>query len=96
MTYQLFGSSDTAITGYGILNNGAMAVFKQSKTNEPNLYFRTYAMVQDSAGNYVEQFPIQLSGLTVGSDKPNQVINYGNDLLLDLAYHFLLLVHLVE
>ena len=83
MAFQTFGSSNTEITGYGMLNNGTMAVFKKSEPNQSNLYFRTYNMQQDSEGNYIENFPISLSGLTIGSDYPNQIIQYDNKLLIN-------------
>lgn len=84
MSYRNFGTDAQKITGYGILNNGYMAVFKEtSHSLEPNLYIRRSEITADSNGNYVESFPITLSGISVGSDTVGQVINYGNDLLIN-------------
>jgi hypothetical protein len=82
-SYAMIGSSDSAIKGYGFLNNGSMAVFKESKNNTPNLYFRTYQVQQDSEGNYKEIFPITISGLSIDVPVTNQIINYGNDVLVN-------------
>ncbi len=84
MSYRNFGTDAQKITGYGILNNGYMAVFKEtSHSLEPNLYIRRSEITADSNGNYVESFPVTLSGISVGSDTIGQVINYGNDLLIN-------------
>jgi hypothetical protein len=83
MSYSSIGSSDTAIKGYGFLNNGAMAIFKESKNNTPNLYFRTYEMKPDADGNYQEIFPVTISGLSIDVPVSNQIIAYGNDLLVN-------------
>lgn len=84
MSYRTFGTDAQKITGYGILNNGYMAVFKEtSHSLEPNLYIRKSEIIADSNGNYVENFPVSLSGITIGSDEVGQVINYGNDLLIN-------------
>lgn len=91
LSYQTFGSSEYAITGYGILNNGSMAIFKQTSENAPNLYFRTYEMYEDTSLDvsstgvrvYKERFPITVSGLNIGNEQIGQVINYGNDLLIN-------------
>lgn len=83
MSYSSIGSSDTAIKGYGFLNNGAMAIFKESKNNAPNLYFRTYEMKPDADGNYQEIFPVTISGLSIDVPVSNQIIAYGNDLLVN-------------
>lgn len=84
MSYRTFGTDAQKITGYGILNNGYMAVFKESSHSlEPNLYIRRSEITSDSDGNYVENFPVTLSGVSVGSDAIGQVINYGNDLLIN-------------
>ena len=84
MSYRNFGTDAQKITGYGILNNGYMAVFKEtSHSLEPNLYIRRSEITADSNGNYVESFPITLSGISVGSDTVGQVIHYGNDLLIN-------------
>ena len=90
--YQVLGSSDKAITGYGILSNGVMAIFKQSKDNEPNLYFRTAVntttlssdnTVASTMYGYDEYYPITRSGVNIGSDYFDQVIQFGNDLLIN-------------
>ena len=91
LSYQTFGSSEYAITGYGILNNGSMAIFKQTSENAPNLYFRTYELYEDTSVDstltgtkvYKERFPIIVSGLNIGNDTIGQIINYGNDLLIN-------------
>ena len=84
MSYRNFGTDAQKITGYGILNNGYMAIFKEtSHSLEPNLYVRRSEITADSNGNYVESFPVTLSGISVGSDTIGQVINYGNDLLIN-------------
>lgn len=85
MSFQTFGSSNTEITGYGMLTNGTMAIFKKSENNQPNLYFRTYNIQQNSEGNYVETFPITLSGLSIGSDYPNQIIQYDNKIMVNAS-----------
>ena len=91
-SYQSLGSSDNAITGYGILSNGVMAIFKQSKNNEPNLYFRSAinatqmsssGTVESSMYGLDEYYPITVSGINIGSDYENQVIQFGNDLLIN-------------
>lgn len=82
-SYAFVGTSDTAIKGYGFLNNGSMAIFKESKTDVPNLYIRTYEMRQDSDGNYKEVFPITISGLSLDIPVEKQIISYGNDLLVN-------------
>ena len=84
MSYRNFGTDAQKITGYGILNNGYMAIFKEtSHFLEPNLYIRRSEITADSNGNYVESFPVTLSGISVGSDTIGQVINFGNDLLIN-------------
>lgn len=84
MSYRNFGTDAQKITGYGIMNNGYMAVFKESSHSlEPNLYIRRSEITADSDGNYIESFPVSLSGISVGSDEIGQVINYGNDLLIN-------------
>lgn len=84
MSYRTFGTDSQKITGYGILNNGYMAIFKEtSHSLEPNIYIRRSEITADSDGNYVENFPVSLSGITIGSDEVGQVINYGNDLLIN-------------
>lgn len=84
LSYRNFGTDAEKITGYGILNNGYMAIFKEtSHSLEPNLYIRRSEITADSNGNYVESFPITLSGISVGSDTVGQVINFGNDLLIN-------------
>ena len=84
MSYRNFGTDAQKITGYGIMNNGYMAVFKESSHSlEPNLYIRRSEITADSNGNYIESFPVTLSGISVGSDAIGQVINYGNDLLIN-------------
>lgn len=91
-SYQTLGSSDSAITGYGILSNGAMAIFKQSKENEPNLFFRTAVnatkmasdgTIQSTMYGVDEYYPITRSGVNIGSDYFEQVIQFGNDLLIN-------------
>lgn len=82
-SYATIGSSDSAITGYGFLNNGYMAVFKESKLGQPNLYIRNFQMVQDSEGNLQERFPINISGVSIDIDIKTNVISYENDLLVN-------------
>lgn len=81
--YATFGTSDTKITGYGMLNNGSMAIFKEFSNGQPNLYFRTYEMMTDSDGNMIEYFPITISGLSLENNSLGQIIGYGNDLLVN-------------
>lgn len=81
--YATFGTSDTKITGYGMLNNGSMAIFKEFSNGQPNLYFRTYEMITDSDGNMIEYFPITISGLSLENNSLGQIIGYGNDLLVN-------------
>ena len=84
LSYRNFGTDAQKITGYGILNNGYMAIFKETSDSlSPNLYIRRSEISADSNGNYVENFPVSLSGITIGSDEVGQVINYGNDLLIN-------------
>ena len=84
MSYRNFGTDAQKITGYGILNNGYMAIFKETSSSlEPNLYIRRSEITSDNEGNYIEKFPVTLSGVSVGSDVIGQVINYGNDLLIN-------------
>lgn len=96
-SYQLFGSSDYAITGYGIMSNGNMAIFKEPQQNMPNMYIRTASLVSrdiyytDSNGDYVdsgqdeyvETYATTPIGVNVDTTTPNQVIMYGNDLLVN-------------
>ena len=84
-SYALIGNSETAIKGYGLLNNGSMAIFKESQSNTSNLYFRTYEMSQDSDGNYKERFPITVSGLSTDVTVEGQIIGYNNDLLVNTS-----------
>ena len=82
-SYAMVGSSDTAIKGYGFLNNGSVAIFKEKKENTSNLYFRTAEMQQNTEGNYIEVFPITVSGLSIDVPISEQIINYGNDMLVN-------------
>jgi hypothetical protein len=92
LSYQMFGSSAQKIIGYGIMSNGAMAIFKETMPAEPNLYFRTsgYTTKQVTTSSnttteiYVEQFPISVSGISIGSSEMGQVITFGNDLLINI------------
>lgn len=84
LSFHAFGHSAQRITGYGIMDNGYMAIFKEMVANEPNLYLRTYEMVENEDGIYVERFPTTVSGISVASDTIGQVINYGNDLLINI------------
>lgn len=81
--YATFGTSDTKITGYGMLNNGSMAIFKEYGAGQPNLFFRNYNMMTDKDGNMVEYFPITISGLSLENNSMGQIMNYGNDLLVN-------------
>lgn len=80
--YCALGSSDTKIVGYGLLNNGYMAIVKESGGGQPNLFFRHPEFTEDNYGNTVETFPVISSGLALDVNKQSQVINYGNDLLV--------------
>lgn len=96
-SYQLFGSSDYAITGYGVMSNGYMAIFKEPQQNMPNMYIRTANVVSqdiyytDTDGNsvdsgqdeYIETYAITPIGVNIDTTTPNQVIMYGNDLLVN-------------
>lgn len=81
--YATFGTSDTKITGYGMLNNGSMAIFKEYGAGQPNLFFRNYNMITDKDGNMIEYFPITISGLSLENNSMGQIMNYGNDLLVN-------------
>lgn len=81
--YATFGTSDTKITGYGMLNNGSMAIFKEYSAGQPNLFFRNYNMMTDKDGNMIEYFPITISGLSLENNSIGQIMNYGNDLLVN-------------
>ena len=85
MSYQLFGSDNQKIIGYGLMSNGYMAVFKETTPNEPNLYFRHSDYQQDDSGNLIETFPITVSGVQLNANSQAQVITFGNDLLLNVA-----------
>lgn len=86
--FRSFGSSDSEITGYGIMNNGYMAIFKnKSKNNSTNLYF-SYCDTNITTDEYGYTqinitFPIIISGLSIDCEKPNQIIQYGNYLLVN-------------
>ena len=82
-SYHKFGTYNNAITGYGLLSNGYMAVFMKSVLGEPNLYLRHFNITTDSDGNYIEQFPVYVSGIAVENVNQNQIIKYCNDLLVN-------------
>lgn len=84
--YQTFGANNSAIIGYGFMNNGYMAIFKESDGEQPNLYFRHGEIYQEQNEYetiYKEKFPIVLSGININLTKESQIINYGNSLLLN-------------
>lgn len=93
LSYQMFGSDNQKITGYGLMSTGYMAVVKESAPNEPNLYLRNSDMspktVSDGVGGnqtiYVEQFPINVSGIKINVSSEAQIFNFGNDLLINIA-----------
>lgn len=82
-SYSIIGNDNSAITSYGFLNNGYMAVFKESKLGQPNLYLRNYQMVTTEEGYLEEVFPIHISGISVDIDINSEIINYENDLLVN-------------
>lgn len=93
LSYQMFGSDNQKIIGYGLMSTGYMAVIKETAPNEPNLYLRnstiTPQTVSDGVGGnqtiYVEQFPITASGIKINASSEAQIINFGNDLLINIS-----------
>jgi len=90
-SYQMFGSSEYAVTGYGLLSNGNMAIFKETQANMPNLYIRTYDIVEDTSKEssllgesvYVERYAVYPFGVNINCDEIGNVITYGSDLLVN-------------
>lgn len=86
--FRTFGSSDSAIMGYGILNNGYQAIFKnKSNNNNSNLYL-SYGNINTYVDTYgftqVEvTYPVITSGLTINVNDYNQIIHYSNYLLIN-------------
>lgn len=80
--YHALGSSDSKIVGYGILNNGYMAIIKENEGGQPNLFFRNHEYSTDAEGNTNEMFPVINSGVLLEINKYSKLINYGNDLLV--------------
>lgn len=72
-SYQAFGTSDTAIVGYGILSNGSMAIFKESKPNTNNLYFRD-AIITTTTEEY--SIVDSISGEIIKYSYPSAVENF--------------------
>lgn len=94
MSYQVFGSDNQKIVGYGLMNTGHMAIIKESAMNEPNLYLRhseivskeiSYSSNGDTETVYVEHFPITVSGIKINASSEIQMFNFGNDLLINMA-----------
>ena len=82
-SYSFIGNDNSAITSYGFLNNGYMAIFKESKLGQPNLFLRTYQMIENEQGYLEERFPINISGISVDNNVKSEVISYENDLLIN-------------
>ena len=86
-SYTAIGTSDTAILGYGFLNNGQMTIIKESKTNEPSIFIRGCTVSKDTSNdlfsdyNYSEVFTITNTGLNMCVDYGASLIHYGNDIL---------------
>lgn len=72
-SYQAFGTSDSAIVGYGILSNGSMAIFKESKPNTNNLYFRDAIITTTT-----EEYSVidSISGEVIKYSYPSAVENF--------------------
>lgn len=87
--YQLFGNSNSAIVGYGLINNGQMLVLKENQPNESNLYLRTATLlntdITTSTGytftKYQIAYPITTSGINMDG-KILGVINYSSVLII--------------
>jgi hypothetical protein len=80
--YRSLGSGDTAIIGYGVLNNGNMAILKQDNNGQPNLFFRNFSFATDSDGNTIETYPVVSGGVSLEIDYNSKMVTYGNDLLV--------------
>lgn len=81
--YQLFGDGSSAVIGYGYLNNGYMAIFKESSSNQSNVYFRESTSMVDDDGNTIIYYPITISGINIEATKNSMIFNYANYLMIN-------------
>jgi hypothetical protein len=99
MSYHKIGSSSSAILGYGVNNDSSMMIFKESQTNEPNVYIRTAQskietktiempgdipnIVYNDAYDLYQVFP---SAINIKIDTREQIIQYDNKVLINGKY----------
>jgi hypothetical protein len=99
MSYHKIGSSSSAILGYGVNSDSSMMIFKESQTNEPNVYIRTAQskietktiempgdipnIVYNDAYDLYQVFP---SAINIKIDTREQIIQYDNKVLVNGKY----------